>query len=79
MNDYVKERDAAFIDFVLNGNMDKVRKYCRKYGVSIPHDKNIFAAGIYKAVQKCIDIPEEIKLLATQKCLEIGFNPFMWR
>lgn len=77
MNDFAKERNAAFIDFVRTGNMNKVRKYCRTYGVQMPKDKNVFAAGIYKAVQECIDIPEEIKSLAMQRCLEIGFNPFM--
>lgn len=74
---FVKERDAAFVDFVRTGSETKVRKYCRKYGVTMPKDKKVMAAGVYKAVQECTNIPEEIKALAMQKCLEIGFNPFI--
>lgn len=74
---FVKERDAALIDFVQTGSMKKVRKYCNKHGVKMPKDKKVFAAGIYKAVQCCTDIPEDVKVLAMQKCMAIGFNPFM--
>lgn len=77
MVEFAKERDAAFSDFVLTDDPEKVRRYCEKYGVPMPEDKKIFAAGIYKAVQYCTNIPEDIKVLAMQKCLEIGFNPFI--
>ena len=72
---FVHDRDSAFIDFVETGNTAKVRKYCRKYGVQMPKDKKVFAAGIYKAVQQCTDIPQEIKDKAFIKCLELGFSP----
>lgn len=39
MKRFVRDRDEAFIDFVETGNTDKVRKYCRKYGVPMPKDK----------------------------------------
>ena len=74
---FVKDRNESFIDFVKTGDTKKVRAYCRKYGVNMPKDRKVFAAGIYKAVQACTGIPEEIKTLAMQRCLEIGFNPFM--
>ena len=45
MSSFVHDRDSAFIDFVETGNTDKVRKY----GVPMPKDKKVFAAGIYKA------------------------------
>lgn len=77
MRNFAKERDAAFIEFVKTGETDKVRKYCRKYGVPMPKEPKVFAAGIYKAVQECTNIPEDVKALAMQRCLEIGFNPFM--
>lgn len=73
----VRERDSAFIDFVETGNTAKVRKYCRKYGVQMPKDKKVFAAGIYKAVQQCTNIPQEIKDKAFTKCLELGFSPMI--
>lgn len=74
---FADERDKAFIDFVRTGKTDKVRKYCRKYGVEMPKERKVFAAGIYKAVQYCTNIPEEIKMLAMQRCIEIGFNPMI--
>ena len=74
---FAKERDRAFIEFVETGKTDKVMKYCKKYGVPIPKDEKIMAAGIYKAVQHCTNISEDIKVLAMQKCLDIGFNPMM--
>lgn len=74
---FVKDRDEAFIDFVKTGNAKKVRKYCKKYDIDMPKDRKVFAAGIYKAVQECVDIPEEVKTLAMQKCVDIGFNPFI--
>jgi hypothetical protein len=80
MTDYkqfVKDRDEAFIDFVKTGDTKKVREYCKKYGVVMPRDRKVFAAGIYKAVQECVYIPEDVKTLAMQKCVAIGFNPFI--
>ena len=80
MSDYkqfVKERDEAFIDFVKTGSTKKVRRYCKKYGVDMPKERKVFAAGIYKAVQQCTNISEDVKVLAMQKCLEIGFNPLI--
>jgi len=74
---FVKDRNEAFTDFVLTGNTKKVRAYCRKYGVAMPKNRKVFAAGIYKGVQLCTDIPEDIKTLAMTKCLELGFSPLM--
>jgi len=28
-------------------------------------------------VQYCTSIPEDVKTIAMQKCLEMGFNPFI--
>lgn len=74
---FVRERDIAFIEFVQTGKTDKVRRYCRKYGIAIPKERKILAAGIYKAVIATTSIPEDIKLLAMQKCLEMGFSPLI--
>lgn len=74
---FAEERDAAFIDFVKTGNSEKVMAYCRKYGVPVPRDYKVFAAGIYKAVQECVSIPEDIKTLAMWRCISMGFNPLM--
>lgn len=77
MDTFVKDRDTAFTDFVMTGSTKKVRAYCKKYGMPIPKNNKVFAAGIYKAVQQCTNIPEEVKEKAFMKCLELGFSPLM--
>lgn len=74
---FVKERDEAFIEAVMNDKWDKVRKYSKKYGVPVPHERKVMKAGIYKAVQYCTKIPEEVKVLAMEKCLKLGFAPMI--
>lgn len=44
--EFVKDRNEAFA----SGNIDKIKEYCNKYGVSIPEDEKTFLAGIHKAV-----------------------------
>lgn len=77
MSELVKDRNEAFVEAVVNDNWDKVRKYSKKYGIPIPKNKAAMKAGVYKAVQYCKDISEEIKLQAMQKCLEMGLNPYI--
>ena len=76
MSSFAKERDKAFTDAVVNDNWDGVRAYMKKYGMTALSD-TVMKAGIYKAVQYCTNIPEDAKTLAMQKCLEMGFNPFI--
>ena len=77
LNEFVKERDEAFTEAVVNGHWNMVRKFAKKYyGENIPKDK-LMKVGVYKAVQYCTDIPEEVKVLAMQKCLSLGFSPFI--
>lgn len=77
MYNFAKERDKAFIDAVVNDKWDKVRKYSKKYGVPMPKSRNAMKAGVYKAVQYCTNIPEDVKALAMKKCLEMGFSPLI--
>lgn len=77
MNDLVRERDAAFIHFVRTDDLSKVRAYCKKWGVQMPKSKKVAAAGVYKAVIAITSIPEDIKTMAMQKCLKLGFTPIM--
>ena len=74
---FAKERDAAFIAAVVDDDWDAVKRYAKKYDVPIPKSPKVMKAGIYKAVQYCTDISEEVKGIAMQKCLELGFNPFI--
>lgn len=71
---FAEERDKAFIDAVVNDKWDKVRKYSKKYGMPVPKERNVMKAGVYKAVQYCTNIPEDVKVLAMQKCLQLGFT-----
>lgn len=75
--DIAKERDEAFIDYVKTGNFKKFNAYCKKYGVPMPKNQRVKAAGIYKAIQYCTNIPQDIKNKAMIKCLELGFSPLI--
>ena len=77
MSSFTKERDKAFTDAVVNDKWDGVKRYAKKYGAPLPKSEKVMKAGIYKAVQYCTSIPEDVKTLAIQKCLEMGFNPFI--
>ena len=77
MKQFVKDRDNAFTDFVLNDNWGPVLEYCRNYGVKMPDNPDVMAAGVYKAVQEIKNMPDEVKRTAAMKCLKIGFSPFM--
>lgn len=74
---FVRERDEAFTDFVLHGKIDKLKAYCKRYGSPMPRDKRVMACGVYKAVQYCTNIPEDVKNIAMQKCLKLGMSPFI--
>ena len=75
--EFVKDRNEAFIDFVNTDDMTKLNAYFKKYKIKKPISRKIIAAAIYKAVQECTDIPEDIKDKAFVKCLELGFSPFI--
>lgn len=77
LSEFVKDRDEAFTRFVMNDDWDALRRYCRKYSTPMPGNRKAAQAGVYKAVQYCTDISEEVKVLAMQKCLKMGFNPFI--
>lgn len=77
MLDYVKERDKAFIAAVLNDDWEPVKRYCKKYDIPIPGKEIVMKAGIYKAVQECTNIPDDIKNEAAEKCVELGFSPYI--
>lgn len=77
MNDFIKERDEAFTDFVRTGNTKKVRAYCRKCGIEVPKGRKVFEAGIYKAVCATTSIPQDIRDMAFVKCIELGFSPMI--
>ena len=74
---FAEERDKAFIKAVVEDDWSAVRKYSKKYNIPIPPKRDVMKAGIYKAVQYCTNIPDDVKVLAMQKCLKLGFTPFI--
>ena len=77
MTQFLKDRKKAFTKAIMDDDWSYVRKYCEKYSVPLPKDDRVMKAGIYKAVQECIDIPDEVKNTAFVKCMELGFFPFI--
>lgn len=77
MKRLLADRKKAFEEAVVNDDFSYFRKYCKKYGAPIPEDEKVMKAGIYKAVQVCIDISEEVKETAFLKCVELGFSPLI--
>ena len=74
---FAEERDKAFIKAVVDDDWKAVLKYSKKYGVPVPRERNVMKAGVYKAVQYCTNIPEDVKNPAFRKCLELGFSPLI--
>lgn len=77
VTEFVKDRNNAFISFVKTDDLSEFYKYADRYQLSVPSDINITKAGIYKAVQECTDIPEDIKEIARKKCMELDFAPYI--
>ena len=77
MSDFVKECQKAFADVLFKDDFKAIDKYCEKYGIPKPKSRKVQKAGVYKAIQMCTDFSEEEKMLAMQKCIELGFNPMI--
>lgn len=77
MKQFIKDRDSALIAFVMSDEWEPVREYCSTYGVQMPDNPDVMAAGIYKAVQEVTTMPDEVKKTAMIKCMKLGFTPFM--
>lgn len=77
MRNFVKDRDEAFTEAVVNDNWAEVKSYSKRFGIPLPKNQKVMKAGVFKAVQYCTSIPEDVKMLAMQKCLEMGFNPYI--
>ena len=76
--EYVKSRDEALIDFVMTDSMEKIDKHLDKYspGLFDGVDPDVMKAAMYKAVQECTDISDDVKTTAAIKCMMLGFQPF---
>lgn len=72
---YVKKRDEAVRRAVLYDDWDGVRALCAKYMIPMPTDETIFKAGIYKSASGITSLSDEVRKLAAEKCIALGFKP----
>lgn len=74
IQELVKMRDNAIIEAVMNDNWEPCFAYFKKYKIMIPPDEKIMKAGIYKAAHEITTMPEDVKLIADKKCVDLGFK-----
>jgi hypothetical protein len=77
ISEMIIERDFAFFEFVKNNNIKPFLCYAKKYEIELPSSLDVMAAGIYKAVQEVNSMPRDIKEIAKEKCIKLGFNPYI--
>lgn len=75
---FLKDRHKAYMNAILKDDWDGVIAYCKKYSVAPIPDLIIIKAAVYKGAQECTDIPDEVKAIAREKCIALGFKPTMW-
>ena len=75
---FKKERDALFSAFVMDDNIEPILEYCAKYDIPTPSAKIALRAGVYKAVQNLNTISPQVKRIAREKCIALGFQPTVW-
>jgi hypothetical protein len=71
---YTKERDKVFESVVLRDDLSCLREFCARWKIPMPEKENVQRAAVYKAVQECANISEEVKQLAREKCEALGFS-----
>lgn len=76
---FVKSRDEAYTRFTMYDDWGALKAHLRRYRQwqDRPRDKRVLAAAIYKGVQECTNIPDEVKDVAKEKCIALGFEPYM--
>lgn len=78
MTNFIEERDLAFTDVVLKGDFKRLWAYCDKYYINMPRNEELAKISVYKAIQECGGIADEVKEKARKECIEAGFNPSLW-
>lgn len=69
-SDFVKERNEALFSL----DKDKIKAYCKKYGVPIPENETAFWGGIYKSIYNIKDAPKELKHKAYEWLITHGMS-----
>ena len=79
IREFVRDRDTAFINAVMHDDWDGVAAYLEKYKMRgaqmMRYKEPVAKAAIYKAVQECTNISDDVKAIAAEKCVALGFAP----
>lgn len=75
MEEFKKDRDKAFTDYVMNDDISSALSYCLNYGIPLPDDIEVFKLGMYKAVFNTTSLPKEVRDKAAAKCTAMGYSP----
>lgn len=78
MIQYAKDRDEAFEAFVRTDDFSHIQRLWSKYNIKPDIPIEVAKAAVYKAVQECTNIGDDIKALAREKCIALGFKPTMY-
>lgn len=78
MIQYAKDRNNAFTAFVKTDDFSHIEWLWSKYGLKPDIPRNVVMAAAYKAVQECTGIDDDVKAMAREKCIALGFKPTMW-
>ena len=76
---FVKDRDEMITRFVMDDDLDAVKKHLKKYGQwkDAPKSKKVLAASIYKMAWASTGVSDEVKKTARRKCIALGFKPYI--
>ena len=70
MKQFVKDRDSAFLSL----NKGEILAYCKKYGVPVPVDGDIFWVGVHKAILHINSATPEQKSNSAKWLISHGFS-----
>ena len=73
MKKFVKERNEALLSL----DKKKIDTYCKKYGVNMPENENVFWASVHKAILQINSASPEQKEKSRKWLIDNGFKTTM--
>lgn len=70
LEEFIRDRNEALISL----DKKKIEAYCRKYGVHLPKNEEVFWAEIHKARLQIVDITREEKIKSAEWLAKHGFR-----
>ena len=71
MKNFIQERDAALLSL----DEERVKKYCRAWGVPIPDSNEVFWLSVHKAICNITSASTEQRRRSAQWLAEHGATP----